>query len=167
MNGSRATVRLDAPRLVAEAARGNTAPFIDLIAKVTSGVVDRSKDLALDCVASDSRGRFPAELRPLTDGDPATEVALMSEPSDWVEIDLGRDRLVAEVAFHGRPWPSYDVYLRRTGQQEAQLWCRERQGSRVATALAQRARYVRIVCRTAATAELAGVSVHPLQVAER
>ncbi|MCW5939991.1 MAG: hypothetical protein KF884_10270 [Fimbriimonadaceae bacterium] len=169
LNGSVATARLEVFRLISEAARGNQAPFVDLVVKVTSGTVDRSQDLAVDALVSDSKGRFPAELQALTDNDPETKVPMPFQPGDWVEIDLGRDRLIAEVVLGGQSWASYDVYLRRTSQapEDGSLWCRERGGSVVATALAQRARYIRIVARSAGAPELVSVSVFPLQVAER
>jgi hypothetical protein len=169
LNGSVATARLEVFRLIAEAARGNQAPFVDMVVKVTSGAVDRSQDLAIDALVSDSKGRFPAELQALTDNDPDTKVAMPFEPGDWFEIDLGRDRLIAEVVLGGQSWAAYDVVLRRTSQapEDGSVWCRERDGSAVATALAQRARYIRIVARSAGAPDLASVSVFPLQVAER
>ena len=51
-----------------------------------------------DKVASDSAGDEPAKLAAATDGDPATAAVLPEAPGSWVEIDLGRDRTLGEIA---------------------------------------------------------------------
>jgi hypothetical protein len=56
---------------------------------------DRQTNLALDRIVSDSQNRPPAQLLSLTDEQDETSLSLAT--GEWFQIDLGRDRALAEV----------------------------------------------------------------------
>jgi hypothetical protein len=92
--------------------------------------VDMATDLAAERLVSDSAGSAATALAALNDGNPATLAKLGSKKGDWVEIDLGRDRTVAEIDVLGQPkemWERFDLLVYGTGQRvgDATIWARE------------------------------------------
>jgi hypothetical protein len=138
-------------------------------------------NLAAERIASDSANSGPATLAPLVDEDPKTAAPLPGE-GGWIQIDLGRDRTVAEIKLAGiaEMWPQFDILTFATGQSPdaALLWVRETdlQWSRVHRVRGvdtlpyrgtpRRFRYLRIVNRTTSPGKLGEVLVTPATVAE-
>jgi hypothetical protein len=164
-----------------EYARGNqAAAFLELRVQLLDTNLDRTVNLAEGKLATDARGRFPAELMPLTDGKLDTSVSLGNEPAGyWIEIDLGRDRTMAEISlvFDGAPWKQFKILTYKTAQNagEATVWSEEtnavssgamRQspdGKTVMTYLATpvRSRYIRIVPVSREPVKLSEIRVVP------
>lgn len=85
-----------------------------------ASVADVASNLANGRIITDSLNRFPAELKALCDGDRYSQVEFSD--NGWVTIDLGRDRVVAEVrltVMGESIWPSFDINFWGTGQSEA------------------------------------------------
>lgn len=93
----------------------------------------------------------------LTDGKPETT---MTTSAEWIELDLGRDRPIGEIALTsvGQFWPKYDIMVYQTGQKpaDARMWGKEldlpwtvrnRPGVQY-RAEGQRYRYIRVVNRS-------------------
>lgn len=146
-----------------EFARGNKAvAFIDLPLKPESKPFVPGENVAVGRLVTDSKGRFPAELSAMVDGDPRSGVNLKDEPAGyWIEIDLGRDKEIAEIVleFNGEPWTMFNIVTYKTAQSpsDSQVWQAETNGKNRATTLATgnkvlryqsrpvRSRFVRIV----------------------
>lgn len=129
---------LPAWQLMDERARGGqAATMFDLRVPLTPAWLDMNTNLAFERVASDSAGSFPAQLQSLTDGDPATGATVtgsstgpavggLGEPLNpaWLEVDLGRDRFVGEIALTlaagSSLWPRFDLEGYNTGQRVEQ-----------------------------------------------
>lgn len=183
------STRLPAWRLYDAANRGaSEAALIDLHFNVPGGPVDPTIDLAKRRIVTDSGDQLPAILGRLTDEANAQPVALAPQKGAWLEIDLGRDRAVAEVeltvARSGKLWPAFDLTAYSTGQTsgESYVWAKEidsryalrSRGVRlpdgstrmVYHGIPQRFRFLRLVSAEAGEAELVRVVVHPVHVDE-
>lgn len=116
---------------------GGGLVFVQVGMAIGSGPVNPSQDLALGRTPTDSAGRFPAQLTAAVDADLDTSVAI--EADGWIEIDLGRDRLLGqlELAFDGLVPERFDVLLGKTGQGggSGTVWLAERFGGAKAQAL--------------------------------
>lgn len=127
------TTWLSAKDVAAEAARGNSAAFIELRLNLPSGSINVSENLALDRSISDSQGHFPAELMALVDGksDTAFEISKSNTPYT-LDIDLGKDRLIAGVEIETKAgiWKSFRLSTLKTGQRptEFETWFSENAG---------------------------------------
>lgn len=130
-NGATAWSWLKAWQMQDAASRGSrAAAILDLRFALPGAPLDASVNLATDRIVTDSGGSLPAKLAALIDGNPGTETELGTKPGDWIEIDLGRDRTIAEVDLVGSPgglWARYDLMIYATGQRptEALPWAKE------------------------------------------
>ncbi len=130
-NGCTEWAWLPAWELFDSASRGNKAAAVfELYFNLPSAPIDMDSNLAKNRIVTDSGNKLPAQLVPLVDGDLQTEVTLGSKAGDWVEIDLGRDRPIAEVriSFKGSDsWKRFDLITYATGQRvtDAFIWSRE------------------------------------------
>lgn len=104
-----------------DAAKRSRTDLAQLTAEMPiASVADVASNLASGRAVTDSSNRFPAELKGLCDGDVATTVSFGDD--GWVLLDLGRDRVVAEVRLMvagSTIWPTFDVSYWGTGQSEA------------------------------------------------
>ena len=159
-------------------------PSVEVRFSLPSDPLDLKEDLARDKLVVDSAGRFPAELIALVDGDPATTLDLF--PEQWLEIDLGRDRLFGGIEFDvlaSAPLAQYEMSFYKTSQRPeiAQVWFREADGARffrkygvkngnrlTGTVFAEtvQGRYIRIVNRGAQKATLTGLRILPIARAQ-
>jgi hypothetical protein len=178
-------VFLKAWQVVESSRRNPLGPiFLDLRANVTDGIVDHEINHAKGRIITDSLKRLPAALSAMVDGDPATSSALPSDAAGWIEIDLGRDRVVGEIritAANAPFWNQFDIVAYGTGQSpvEALVWASEADwnwsirnravsdadGARSVAyrARARRIRFIRVVRRGEPTAgEAAEIKVFPL-----
>ena len=81
-------------------ARGMTkAASIELPFNLPASEITRDTNLVLGKPTRDSANSFPAQLLGLTDDNDATTFTLA--PNAWVEVDLGRDRLLGELELRG------------------------------------------------------------------
>lgn len=164
-----------------EYARGNqAAAFIELRVQLLNLQIDRSVNLALGKLATDARGRFPAELAALTDGKNETSVSLGDEGDGYfIDLDLGRDRSLAEISlvFDGPVWKQFRILTYKTSQsaQDAIVWSEEangpsnpkltktEDGKSMLSYLARpvRSRYVRIVPLSRESVKLCEIKVVP------
>jgi hypothetical protein len=150
----------------------NSPAVIEMRVNLSNGPIEAT-NLAKGKLVTDSQNGLPAVLAAITDENQATGANLPTEANDWVEIDLGRDRIMGEIrlTFAGpeEAWKSFDVFAYATGQTvtEAIQWAAERdtlwraatQGYTAETGkalivpyrgAAQRLRYIRLVNRRAA-----------------
>ncbi|BBO22728.1 MAG: hypothetical protein AMXMBFR19_13600 [Chthonomonadaceae bacterium] len=102
--------------------------FLEL--RLNLGSASDVENYAASGLLSDSANGLPAQLHALVDGDPTTAHRLPGE-GGWVQIDLGRDRSIAEIqllAPADGSWESFDIVTYATGQLpiEAQVWATER-----------------------------------------
>ena len=167
-----------------EYGRGNKAiALIEYRIQLPSGALDYSRNLALNRIVTDSAGRFPAQLNALVDGNAATALELEGlEDGYWIEIDLGRDRLLGEISlvFDGDPWAEFRIVTYKTAQSpgSAAVWAVETSGLRAAAsaqrdeegrvriryqATAVRSRYVRVIPLSREPVKLVGVHVTPVR----
>lgn len=137
------------------------AGIIDLHFNLTDLPLVAGSNLAIDKLVSDKAGRAPGQLAALVDADPQTTLDFSGVEGDWLEIDLGRDRLFGELGLNlvEGAIPKFDWMVYGTGQvaAEAVPWVRESNGQfSKATSLtpdvvyrgpAVRARYLRLVLR--------------------
>lgn len=174
-------------RLVEEGMRAPAAvATIEVRFMLASGRLDRNSDLAKNRPVQDSFGRFPAELSALVDGNPGT-VVTMPPASDgqWIEIDLGRDRIIGEVelTFAGQPFRAFDIVVYKTAQSPEAATPFIREANSALRVLAQKAgggatttlryrgetvlgRYIRLAPLAGVETGLAEVKVYPIQVAD-
>lgn len=176
---------LKAWQLKDAARRGSAAAaVVDLRFNLGGTKLDTATNLAQDRIVSDSKGDFPAQLNALIDGNEATAFSLPSTEGSWVEIDLGRDRTIAEVRLLTKEglWSQFDILAYATGQRpsEAFLWAKEvdwnwtaanRSDSLEISSVAyrnapQRVRFIRIVSRAAGSATLNEVKISPALVTQ-
>ncbi|MBI5707167.1 MAG: discoidin domain-containing protein [Armatimonadetes bacterium] len=143
---------------------------------------DLGVELAKGKIITDSGGSLPARLSAALDGDPSTSTQLTGKKDAWIEIDLGRDRLIAEIGITARGdfWRSFEISGYATGQtpSEGEVFARELDfrwssenrgmggGSGVQTVpyrfKTRRARYLRIRCqKETELCALYEVRVHP------
>lgn len=170
------------------ASRGTlAAAFVELRFNLPGAPLDTATNLAKERIVTDSAQSLPARLAPLTDENPKTEATFSGKPGDWVEIDLGRDRTIGEIALLARPgrfWSRFDILAYATGQtasdatpwaKEADFaWTTENRRDVVAGAdgvvsvpyrgQPRRFRYIRLINRGGGTGELAEVKVVPTVV---
>ncbi len=155
--------------------RGNRGLMsVELRFPIATKGADRTQDLAANKVVADSSGRYPAELTPLVDGNVETAVDLF--PSQWVEIDLARDRTIGLVEIHvgGGSLDQFDILFYGTSQtaESASRWASVNDGNTILNtygkglflpiaAPARSARYVRIVNRGKEKATLTGIHIYP------
>ncbi len=169
--------------------RGNVAvAFMNLRFDTPSAPLDYSVNLAKDRFVADSLSTPADKLAPLVDGDPNTEVTLGSSEKDWIEIDLGRDRSIGEIALVLKDkqtpfWPSFEIHAYSTGQrpEEGAVWTQEPkwawtaanrsthdQGHLVVAyrGQVQRVRYIRILAKSKGEARLSEVRVVPIKISQ-
>lgn len=176
------TAWLPATNVIAEAARGNAAPTVELRLMMGSGEIKTDDDLAAGKFVTDSMGRFPAELTAVVDGDPSTSVEVTPGDKPYtLDIDLGRDRLIAavEIETTGDLWDTFDISVSKTGQKgEFEPWFKEGAGAmrlaergqasganKVVTYLATavRARTLRLTVKSGNKVNLAAIRVRSLK----
>lgn len=121
---------LNAWQLVDAASRGQKALFLaELRFNLPTDPLDSETNLAKGRIVSDSAGSLPAQLAAAVDGDLDTASALPANPGDWIEIDLGRDRTIGEIAITSgeKFWKQFDIMVYATGMnpKDAQFWARE------------------------------------------
>ncbi|MBC8066197.1 MAG: prealbumin-like fold domain-containing protein, partial [Chlorobia bacterium] len=161
--------------------RGNkAAAIIDVRFNAPSGPIDRTANLAKGKLISDKALSLPAQLAPLVDDNPATEVGIGALPGDWVEIDLGRDRPIGEVQLlvkDGSMPARFDIQAYSTGQAapESDAWVKDlnfawtkanrgkKDGSIAYRGPMARCRFIRIVNRSGGAAKLAEIRVFALK----
>ncbi len=179
---------LKAWELIDTASRGNrSAGILELRFDLPSAPLDWSEDLAKDRIISDSTNQLPAKLGVLVSGQSDKEATLGSKPGDWVEIDLGKDRTIGEIALVGNPesfWQHFDIVVYSTGQtvSDAAPWASEldwnwaasnrgdpvpNQANTVSVAYrspAVRIRFIRIFNRSASVGKLRAIHVVPVKI---
>ncbi|MBX3117831.1 MAG: hypothetical protein KF784_02115 [Fimbriimonadaceae bacterium] len=155
---------------MADAARRTPGALImSLRMNFSTTAIDTTTNVARNRIVTDSSGQSSADLAKLVDDDPSTSVTVGGKILDWIEIDLGRDRVVGELQLVGGSdafWESFDIFVYATGQtaEQALPWSREKLwswsfanagasvtgGGRAVAyrGVAQRFRYIRIVNRT-------------------
>lgn len=164
--------------------RGSTAAAVlDVRFNVSGNAQDTSADLATDRIITDSEGDLPAKLSALIDDSEDTEATLPDKVGSWVEIDLGRDRTIAEVRLVSKSgfWKKFDIIAYGTGQkveEAAEPWSRELNwawtaanrsdsADRASVAyrnLPQKVRYLRIVNRSGGEGKLGAIHVYPAKL---
>lgn len=131
---NRHQVTLSWADLVEEGLRGPAAAAsIEIRIPSLDAEIDSEVNLAEGKTVEDSLGRFPAQLSGLIDGNPATAVEMPGAEGGWIEIDLGRDRPVAEIEFQHEDglWRSFNIAYYGTSQSpaSAQNWIQERESA--------------------------------------
>ncbi len=160
-------------QLVDQASRGNRdVAFLELRANLPAAKIDHATDLAENKVVTDSVNTPPAKLIVLTQrGGSSDGVALPAGKGAWIEIDLGRDRTIAEVSldFAGdQMWKSFDIVGYGTGQpaSEAGAFAQEMDARNHMAPVAYRGsapriRYLRIINRSEGAGRLRTLQVRP------
>jgi hypothetical protein len=176
-NGKEQTLVITKADLIAEGVRGGAAAALEFRVPLPKGIIDRGANLALNRPVEDTAGSFPAQLVGAVDGREETAVPLVAdeEGTNWLEIDLGRDRVVGEIelvfalvpqgiriASYGTSQPptSAGVWVEDRG-----LWFRHQGGRVVYRGASTLMRYIRIAGLGKGTAGLAEVLVRPLRAA--
>lgn len=169
-------------------ARGSVgAATLELRLNLADAPLDLARNLAAGRPVSDSSGSATESLAALVDDSGETVVRWEAGAVDWVEIDLGRDRLIGEVRLEpaeDRLWPSFEIRVYGTGQRpsEARVWAEELDaawslrcrrdvapdGSRSLAyrGPATRARFVRLVPTRPGPAALRGVRIRGVTAEE-
>ncbi len=160
--------------------------FADLRFNLPGGPIEAAADLAVGRIVTDSANSLPAKLGSLVDGKPQDSVELPNRAGTWLELDLGRDRVIGEIALASRGdpfWKRFEIVVYGTSQTPAEgaRWAvetdwgwtaanRSRSDSSGFASVSyfsrpRRARYVRITCKAeGAGAHLAGLTVRPLSL---
>lgn len=95
-NGATATTWLPIWQVQEWFDRGNTGiASVELRFNLPTQALDFAQNLASERIITDAAGRFPAELSKLVDGN--LDQGLTIAPGQWIEIDLGRDRMVGQI----------------------------------------------------------------------
>lgn len=183
LNGMTDSMWLPASALWAEHSRGNVGTAtIECRFMLAPLTVDENENLALNKIVTDSKGRFPAELSALVDGNPATSVKFeQSDAPYWIEIDLGKDRTFCqiELCYSDGLWEQFDIVTYNTTQSAASgfAWIREFGGTWQAqmrgkvvdgqSVIVYRAnpnqtRYIRIVPKTDRNVSLSEIRIRPI-----
>jgi len=105
-------------QLVDTAARGNQAvAFLEARLNLPDLSIEQS-DLAKGKSISNSENDPPAKLVSLVGNGAPSGVTFVGKDRAWVEIDLGRDRTIAEIALfsEGDFWKSFQILGYGTGQ---------------------------------------------------
>ncbi|MBS1713299.1 MAG: hypothetical protein JST30_03075 [Armatimonadetes bacterium] len=176
------TAWLSAATVYAETKRcGGEAPLVELRLMLPSGKVNTDTDFVQGKSVTDDKGRFPAVLNALVDGDPKSGVTFDGSAGPaWIEFDLGRDRFVSsiEIETDGPLWDRFTVQTAITGQPATSRtdWFTEpngrfrtvEKGQKVGerTVVAYSAapvlcRYLRIVVKSGPAVNLTGVRARP------
>ena len=127
-NGEREVAFLKLSQLQSAAARGNdAAPIFDLRLNLPTLPVSREASLAAGKILTDSLGTPSSSLAAIADDNPGTGWRATYPPGSWIEVDLGRDRTIAEVGLLGGLPKSFDLRLRGTGEDpsSATRWASE------------------------------------------
>jgi len=173
LNGETETAPFYVWQLVDQASRGNRdVAFVELRANLPAAKIDHATDLAENKVVTDSANTPPSKLIALTQrGGSADGVALPAGKGAWIEIDLGRDRTIAEVNLNfagDQMWKSFDIVGYGTGQpaSEAGAFAQETDARNRTAPVAYRGsapriRYLRIINRTEAPGRLQSIQVRP------
>lgn len=159
------------------------AGILTLTFDLPSTQLETDEDLASQKFVTDSTGLSPDKLGMLIGGAGKAAVTLGSKAGDWVEVDLGRDRTLAEIRLTAGEgfWRQFDILLYGTGQRpaEAQLFARERDwafarrnrsdGPAADATVSYRGapvqvRFIRIVNRSGGPGEISKISVIPAKV---
>ncbi|RYG82765.1 hypothetical protein EON77_07150 [bacterium] len=182
-NGETEIGFLKDPQLRAAAARGNIAPILGVRLNLPTLPIVRDASLAAGKFITDSAGTATNVLGLALDGNPETALLATYAPGGFVEIDLGRDRTVAEVAIRAEAMPRrFDLRLRGTGEDAAGAllwtsegdwaWTRANRPDAVAggdgvlyRGTAQRGRYLRIVFPEGGQVKLSELLVYAAKVA--
>lgn len=157
--------------------RGNkgTVSF-DFRLQLPTSPLDPTRNFATGRPATGSSG---ADLAALADG----KFAAVSVDGDWIDLDLGRDRMAGEIRLFGGPdfWSKFDVVVYQTGEkpEQGRVWAKEvdwawTQSNRVDLVdgqpsvayrgRAQRFRFVRLINRSGQpSGKLAEVRVVPVK----
>jgi hypothetical protein len=152
-------------------ARGNEkAISIDLPFNLCPWPINYDTNLALGKPTADSAKSFPAQLVGLVDESLDTEYTLPAK--GWVEVDLGRDRLLGEMVLQGEVPKQFKVKVYGTTDkvEQADWWIDEtdsdkfRKAYQTGTDLVYRpspntARYIRIENLTDKPAKLKGIKL--------
>ena len=94
----------------------NEAVVLDLKFQISRAPINPNVNLALGKLITDSAKSFPAQLVALVDGNPSTSYNFPAEKQSWVEIDLGRDRVVGAIQIEADSMPkSFQILVRNTG----------------------------------------------------
>lgn len=115
-------------RLRGAVARGNAAPVMELRLNLPTLPIARDTVLSSAKFVTDSLGSAPNKLGALLDENAGTTFSATYPAGGWIEVDLGRDRTVGEVAFLAAAMPGeFEWRLRGTGEAEKSsgLWARE------------------------------------------
>ena len=154
------------------ASRGNRdVAFFEVRANLPAAKIDHATDLAENKVVTDSAGSPPARLIALTQPGAAGGVVLPAGKGSWIEIDLGRDRTIAEVNLSfdaDQMWQKFDIVGYGTGQSptEAGAFAQETDARNRTTPVAYRGsapriRYLRLINRSEGSGRLSRVIVRP------
>ena len=152
-------------------ARGNQlAISIDLPFNFSPWPINSETNLVAGKPASDSAKSFPAQLVGLVDENSETEYILPAK--GWVEVDLGRDRLLGEMDFQGEVPKKFRVKVYGTTDKvdQADVWIDEVDaekfrreydivGDQVYRPTPNTARYVRIENLTDKPARIKGIKL--------
>lgn len=169
---------LPAWRLWDDFARGSrAAAVLELRFAMTDAPLDRTQNLALNRIVTDTENSFPAQLQALVDGVPDTSVTFRLAQGGHVEIDLGRDRTIGEVVLEPGEslWHAFDIRGYNTGQKpsDARVLFREvsSSASRAQRAApdgsiayrfpATRVRFLLLAPTLPSPSVLRGIRVHP------
>ena len=163
---------------------GPGVAVFDMRFDLPGAVVDKATDLALDRIVTDSAGSPAAKLAPLVDGKEGTSIDLGPKKGDWVEVDLGRDRTLAEIdviAGASDGPQKFEIGIYATGQRaaDATIWAREIDWGWTATNRRSlvgsvplvtyrgqplRVRFIRITNRSDRPAKIAGIRILPAKL---
>ena len=128
-NGETEVGYLKGSRVRDAVARGNaSAPVLDLRLNLPTLPVARDGVLSTAKFVTDSLVSSPATLGTLVDENAGTTFTAVYPPGGWIEVDLGRDRTVAEVQLLATLMPArFEWRLRGTGEAATAsgLWARE------------------------------------------
>jgi hypothetical protein len=102
----------------------------DVYLNLPEARIDRTRDLAEDREVSSSGDLDESVLARLVTAGSTTSVTLPGDEGSWVEVDLGRDRLIGEVVIDGvgpNFWEEFEVQVYATGEtrEQARPWSRE------------------------------------------
>ncbi len=180
-SGASATSWLPAWQILDWSIRGNDSiPNVELRFNMPSQALDSSQNLAKERIVTDSAGRFPAQLATLVDEQVGTGLELL--PKQWVEIDLGRDRMIGEIdlALTAKEYPNLEIFGYGTSQnanaairwvglsnlaQLANIYGIE-DGTTITIPIihtAMQMRYVRIINRGETAAQIGDIKVIPVK----
>lgn len=117
---------------IMDAFRRTRLPIVSLEKRVSLAPPNLATDqnLATGRLVTDSVGTPGDKLAALVDGNVGTSAPLPEATGSFVEIDLGRDRMIGEIQIVTDPaamWNQFDVVLYSTGQDGAAAvpWARE------------------------------------------